>query len=119
MKNGQTILRAALAAVILAVALSPAPAATYGPDVRVQVIIEAQTPEGKFMDALMLTKAEFDAASDAQIAALKTARVDAWVAAVQAAKQAPPPVVSKQALEDEKAQLEARLAVVNAEIAKK
>ena len=127
-----TIRRAALSLAILVAALLPAftttyllgaapsaQAATYGPDVRVQVLIEAKTSEGTFKDALYYTKAEFDALSDAQVASLKAARVTAWVAAVQAAKQAPPPVVTKEDLQAEKAQLEARLAVLNAEIAKK
>lgn len=112
-------LRAVLATAALFAAVLPASSATYGPDVRVQVIIEAQTSEGKFRDAIVYTKAEFDAKSDAQIAADKNARTAAWVAAVRAAKQAPPPVVTKADLEAEKAQLEARLAVLNAEIAKK
>lgn len=51
-------------------------------DIRIQVPIEQTTPYGTFHDALYFTPAEYAALTEADIEALKQARVDAWVAAV-------------------------------------
>lgn len=94
-------------------------AATYDSTVRVQVIVEAKTPEGNFRDAIYYSKAEFDALSDAQVQADKAARVTAWVAAVQAAKTAPPPPEpTKAELQAQLDELTKQVADIQAKIAK-
>lgn len=98
-----------LLALVVLVAAITSPAADYGPNVRVQVLIEAKTAEGTFKDALYYTKAEFDALSDAQIEAAKAARVTNWVNAVKAAKTAPPLVMTK-------AELQAQLDELNKQV---
>lgn len=103
-------------ALVLAAALSMG--ATYGSDVRVVVMIEAKTPDGMFKDALHMTKAEFDAKSDAEIAAMKKARVDAWRAHVAAARTKPAPTISRAELQAERARIAAELALLDEKLSR-
>lgn len=91
--------------------------ATFTDEVRVQVLIRRDTPQGRFQDAIYLSVAEFEALKDEEIEALKDARVAGWMAAVDAAKTAPRYEPTKAELEAEKASLEAQVAEVNAKLA--
>lgn len=80
----------------------------------IQIKIQRDTPDGVFNDAIYMTKDEREALTDEQIQDLKQARVQAWRAAVQAAKNRPAP--TKQDLKDEKDALLEQKALIQARI---
>jgi Xaa-Pro aminopeptidase len=107
-----------LLVLVFVAALTPVYAADFGPDVRVVVLINARTPDGVFKDAIHMTKAEFDAKSNAEIAALKKARVDAWRAHVAAARVKPAVTLSRAELQAERARIAAELATLDEKLSR-
>ena len=82
----------------------------------VQVRFKEQTEIGEFNDALYFSQVEYDSKTQDEINNLKQARVDNWVNSI---KNAPPSVEPTNAqLEAEKAELQARIAVLDEDIAK-
>lgn len=98
---------------LLVLVLPSAFAADYTADVRIQVLIDIQTSEGRFRDALYFSKSEFDALSNAQVSQMKADRITAWVNAVRAARTRPATPPTRQQLEAERSRLEAELAAIN------
>lgn len=84
--------------------------------VRIQVLINKDTEQGRFQDAVYFSKEEFDALSDSDIESIKEERASNWVASVQAASKIER-VVSKEDLEAEKVALVEALSEVEAELA--
>ena len=76
----------------------------------IQVRIKKQTEVGEFNDAIYFTQSEYDALSQPEIEAMKTARKDAWVDRVKN-----PPVYvepSKEALQFIRVDLEEQMDAV-------
>lgn len=59
------------------------------PDVRILVRISKDTNQGRFDDALIFTKDEYDALTNQQVKDLATARKDAWLEMMREAKRNP------------------------------
>lgn len=86
------------------------------PDVRIQVLINKDTNQGRFNDAMYFTADEYNALSNQQVKDMANARKDAWVRAVKdAAKNAR--VITKAEKLAFKAQLDQQLATLTADIA--
>jgi hypothetical protein len=85
-------------------------------EVRIQVLINKDTEQGRFQDAVYFSKAEFEALSDSELENIKNQRANNWVNSVKAASKVER-VVSKEDLEAEKASLLEALSEVDAEIA--
>lgn len=80
----------------------------------VRVKFHRDTIYGRFQDALYFTVSDFDLLTDQQVNQQKNARRDAWIAAIEAQLNAPPP--TKQQLKDEKDGLLEQKAVIQARI---
>lgn len=84
---------------------------------KIAVPFTVQTSEGTYKDTLYYTSADWATVTQVKLDAAKTARADAWVAIVVAAKSAPPVEPTKEELLAQKAILEVQLADVNMKIA--
>lgn len=79
--------------------------ADYDDNIKIQIRISEDTPQGKFNDAIYLTQREFaDMVNpSATIAALKKDRVDRWLAAIEEAKTRPAHVPTEEELAEQEA----------------
>ena len=85
---------------------------------KIQVKITANTDVGRFNDAIYFDEAAFDALSSNEIDVMANARVDAWVAFVEAQSSQPPYVPTKDDLtEAAKSQAEQLNSLVSSYIA--
>lgn len=92
------------------------------PEVRIQWIVEADTPHGKFRDAIYYEYDKFKDLKDSELTEAADSRVSKWVQALDDIKKATPVVYTKQELIDQKAALleqEAALAAQAAELDEK
>jgi hypothetical protein len=88
---------------------------------QVQVIVENTDPDGTvFRDAIYVTQQQRAVLTDADLVVMGNARVTAWKAAVEAAKNAPPYVPTKEEVQaqlesmvQQKVLLDAQLAAVD------
>lgn len=86
--------------------------ATYTKDVKVLIPFVKSTPYGVYSDTLTFSKIEFELKSDAELEVLKNARVNSWIASLEAAKTAPKYVPTTEDIDREIAELEARIVVL-------
>ena len=88
------------------------------PDVRVQVLINKDTAQGQFQDAVYFSKEEFDALDESALTALKEKRASDWVASVESASRVEYTpteeelMAQKLALQEEIAQVDGKLLVM-------
>ena len=86
-------------------------------EVRIQHVF--RDPVTGFCDAIVLPRDDYDALPELEIEAIKTARLQNWQAALDAPQPEPDPKAEAQALADEVAALQDRLAVAEVELAAK
>lgn len=88
-------------------------------EVRVQVLIDEDTPYGKFRDAVYYSPSEFDAISDEDILLVKTARKEKFEQEMEARQHIIEREPTIEELQKEKEDIEANLARVEASILSK
>jgi hypothetical protein len=86
--------------------------------VRVQVVVDVLTPDGRFRDAIYLSPTEFEALTDEAIAQLKASRVTAWQAEISAARARKPPEPTREELLLEREGLRARIEEVDTKLSR-
>jgi hypothetical protein len=86
------------------------------PDVRIQVLINKDTNQGRFNDAMYFTADEYNALSNQQVKDMANARKDAWVRAVKDARDNPRRITKAEKIAAREAQAE-QLAALDADIA--
>lgn len=84
-------------------------------NVRIQVLISTDTPQGRFNDALYFSKEEFDALSEDALDAIKTQRVNSWVSSVQEASKREYIPTTKD-IEEQKAALQIQIDELDAKL---
>ncbi len=83
----------------------------------IQVRINEETSVGSFSDAVTYTASDYDAMKDADVDADKQARIDAYVAFIEAQSQLVTPEPTDEQLLAEKQAHEARIAEIDAKLA--
>ncbi len=70
------------------------------PGARIQVLIQEQTPQGQYNDALYYSPADWDKVTEKDISDAKKARMDNWLASVVEQSGKPPVIPTKEELKE-------------------